>query len=138
MGSSSRSRSSTNASPPREPDVRGQIPILRVGQTLLATVHIDLRDAIAEAFQADVLTTIASELARNVWVHARRGNVVIEEMTDGLRFGIRVVFRDEGPGIPDIARVLKGGYSTARSMGLGLSGSKRLVDEFVLDSELGK
>ena len=61
-----------------------------------------------------------------------------EELFDGDRYGVRVTFRDQGPGIPDIPRVLAGGYSTAKSMGLGLSGSRRLVDDFSIDSEVGR
>jgi serine/threonine-protein kinase RsbT len=91
-----------------------------------------------DTFACAAVTTATSELARNVWVHAKRGGVTIEELTDGVRFAVRVTFRDEGPGIDDIPRVMKGGYSTARSMGLGLSGSRRLVDEFVLESVVGK
>src|SRR5262249_40422218 len=91
-----------------------------------------------DTFACAAVTTASSELARNVWVHAHRGDVLIEELTDGVRLGVRVTFRDTGPGIPDVARVLQGGYSTARSMGLGLSGSRRLVDEFLLETEVGK
>jgi len=91
-----------------------------------------------DAFALAALTTATSELTRNVWVHAGRGNALIEELTDGQRFGVRVTFRDEGPGIDDIERALAGGYSTAKTMGLGLSGSRRLVDEFLLESTPGK
>lgn len=91
-----------------------------------------------DTFATAALTTATSELTRNVWMHARRGRAVLEEVTDGARMGIRIEFRDEGPGIPDIDRVMRGGYSTARSMGLGLSGSKRLVDDFSIDSTVGK
>lgn len=91
-----------------------------------------------DTFASAALTTATSELTRNVWVHGGGGIAIIEEVTDGARFGIRVVFRDEGPGIEDVERVLKGGYSTARSMGLGLSGSRRLVDDFVIESVRGK
>jgi len=99
--------------------------------------------ALAEAHRFDVfasaaITTATSELTRNVWVHARGGVALIEEVLDDERVGIRVTFRDEGPGIDDIERVLAGGYSTAKSMGLGLSGSRRLVDEFRLDSTPGR
>jgi len=89
-----------------------------------------------DAFAIAAITTAASELARNVVVHGRGGDATIDEVTDGYRFGIRMTFRDDGPGIPDIERVLRGGYSTARSMGLGLSGSKRLVDAFEIDSKV--
>jgi serine/threonine-protein kinase RsbT len=91
-----------------------------------------------DTFAAAALTTAASELTRNVWVHARRGSATIEQLINESRFGVRVVFRDQGPGIPDVPRVLAGGFSTARSMGLGLSGSKRLVDEFTIETEVGR
>jgi serine/threonine-protein kinase RsbT len=91
-----------------------------------------------DTFAAAALTTATSELTRNVWVHARRGAATIEQLSDGSRFGVRIVFRDQGPGIPDVPRVFAGGFSTARSMGLGLSGSKRLVDEFTLETEVGR
>jgi serine/threonine-protein kinase RsbT len=90
-----------------------------------------------DAFAAAALTTASSELTRNVWVHARRGTAVIEEISDGRRAGIRLEFRDEGPGIADVERVLQGGFSTARSLGLGLSGSRRLVDDFQLETTVG-
>jgi len=91
-----------------------------------------------DTFAIAAVTTAASELARNVVVHARGGDARIEEISDGYRTGIRIVFKDAGPGIPDIARVMQGGFSTARSMGLGLSGSRRLVDDFELRSVVGE
>jgi serine/threonine-protein kinase RsbT len=99
--------------------------------------------ALAETHRFDVfasaaVTTATSELTRNVWVHAHGGVALIEEVFDDERVGIRVTFRDEGPGIEDIDRALAGGYSTAKSMGLGLSGSRRLVDEFHLESTVGR
>jgi serine/threonine-protein kinase RsbT len=99
--------------------------------------------ALAEAHHFDVfacaaVTTATSELTRNVWVHAHGGVAVLEEVSDGERAGLRVTFRDEGPGIENVERVLAGGYSTAKSMGLGLSGSRRLVDEFRLESTPGR
>jgi serine/threonine-protein kinase RsbT len=99
--------------------------------------------AVAEAqgfdtFATAALTTATSELTRNVWVYARRGQALIEEIVSAERSGIRVTFRDEGPGIADIPRVMAGGFSTARSMGLGVSGSRRLVDAFDLQSTPGR
>jgi serine/threonine-protein kinase RsbT len=91
-----------------------------------------------DAFASAAITTATSEITRNVWVHAGRGRAVIEEVSDGVRQGVRIEFRDEGPGIADLERVLAGGYSTARSMGLGLSGSRRLVDEFEIESAPGR
>ena len=90
-----------------------------------------------DTFAIAAITTATSELARNVIVHGGGGGATIDVVSDGVRSGIRIVFVDSGPGIADVARVLSGGYSTARSMGLGLSGSKRLVDEFELDSKVG-
>ena len=91
-----------------------------------------------DTFATAALTTATSELTRNVWVHAKKGAVTIEIVSDESRMGIRLTFADEGPGIPDVERVMRGGYSTARSMGLGLSGSKRLVDEFSLETQVGR
>lgn len=91
-----------------------------------------------DAFATAAITTAASELARNVWSHARGGESTVEKVIHGGRRGIRVEFRDQGPGISDLARAMAGGYSTARSLGLGLSGSKRLVDEFHIESAPGQ
>lgn len=91
-----------------------------------------------DSFATVAITTAASELARNVLVHAKGGNVRIEEVENNTRRGLRLAFTDQGPGIPDLDRVLVGGYSTAKSLGLGLSGSKRLVDEFHIDSQVGR
>ncbi len=91
-----------------------------------------------DVFLAAAVTTARSELARNVWVHAGKGTVLVERIADDDRLGVRVEFNDDGPGIENIERVLAGGYSTANSMGLGLSGSRRLVDEFSIDSAPGR
>ena len=90
-----------------------------------------------DSFATAAITTAASELARNALLHGGNGVARIDEVSDGLRIGIRVVFQDSGPGIADIPRALAGGYTTARSMGLGLSGSRRLVDDFELESARG-
>jgi serine/threonine-protein kinase RsbT len=90
-----------------------------------------------DAFATAALTTAASELARNVLVHGSGGHAIVEHLADGPRSGVRVTFVDKGKGIADIDRVLAGGYSTARSLGLGLSGTKRLVEEFDLESTPG-
>ncbi len=91
-----------------------------------------------DSFALAAVTTATSELTRNVLVHGGGGVATIEQLRNGNHLGLRVTFRDQGPGIPDIDRVMKGGYSTARSMGLGLSGSKRLVDELTVDSDVGR
>ena len=91
-----------------------------------------------DSFSSAAVTTATSELTRNVWVHAKGGVATVEEVAEGDRLGLRVRFEDRGPGIPDISRVLAGGYSTAKSLGLGVSGSRRLVDEFDIESRLGE
>lgn len=84
------------------------------------------------------LVTATSELARNTLEHGGGGEVRIEMLENGLRRGIRLTFRDQGPGISDISMALRDGYTTGSGMGLGLSGSKRLVNEFDIKSEPGR
>jgi serine/threonine-protein kinase RsbT len=91
-----------------------------------------------DAFATAALTTAVSELARNVWVHGGGGEAIIEELSDNVRFGVRCTFRDRGPGVLDVERALAGGFSTTKSLGLGLSGARRLVDVFELVTERGK
>jgi serine/threonine-protein kinase RsbT len=91
-----------------------------------------------DAFASAAMVTATSELARNVLVHGKGGAAQLDEVTSGPRVGIRLVVSDSGPGIPDIERVLAGGYSTVRSLGLGLSGTRRLVDEFAIESTVGR
>ena len=91
-----------------------------------------------DQFAGAALTTAASELSRNVWVHAQRGVARIRILRNGSRVGVELEFVDHGPGIADLNRVLAGGFSTSKSLGLGLSGTKRLVDEFDIDTKPGQ
>ncbi|HEU4416945.1 MAG TPA: anti-sigma regulatory factor [Candidatus Angelobacter sp.] len=84
------------------------------------------------------LVTAASELGRNTLDHGRGGHMIIELLEDTGRQGIRLVFEDQGPGIADIQAALKDGFTTGNGMGLGLGGSKRLVNDFHIDSAPGK
>jgi serine/threonine-protein kinase RsbT len=84
------------------------------------------------------LITAASELVRNMLKYAEGGNVTIEVVSKGRENGIRLIFRDEGPGIGDIQLAMKDGYSTGKSLGLGLPGARRLVNDFNISSELNK
>ena len=84
------------------------------------------------------LVTAASELARNVLDHGKGGQMAIEELSSGVRAGLRLAFEDQGPGIPDIELALKDGYTSGSGMGLGLGGSKRLVNEFSIESVVGQ
>ena len=84
------------------------------------------------------LITAASELVRNMLKYAGKGEVLIEVVSKGRENGIRLVFADKGPGIADLTLAMKDGYSTGKSLGLGLPGTKRLVSEFDLKSLPGK
>jgi serine/threonine-protein kinase RsbT len=84
------------------------------------------------------LVTAASELARNTLVHGGGGEMHLEALQDGARRGVRARFGDWGPGIADVEQAMKDGYSTGGGLGLGLSGSKRLVNEFMIESKPGK
>jgi len=84
------------------------------------------------------LITAASELARNMLKYGGGGVVILEIINKGRENGIRLTFSDKGPGIADIALAMKDGYSTGKSLGLGLPGTKRLVSEFSIESQLGK
>ncbi len=90
-----------------------------------------------DAFALAAVSTAASELARNTFTHGRGGCATLAVVHDGQRAGLRMKFEDEGPGIAELDRALAGGYSTRNSLGLGLSGSRRLVDEFEIESHPG-
>lgn len=84
------------------------------------------------------LITAASELVRNMLRYANGGTCLIEVVSRGRDNGVRLTFKDEGPGIPDIDLAMKDGYSTGKSLGLGLPGTKRLVNEFNIVSKVGE
>ena len=84
------------------------------------------------------LVTACSELARNTYEYGSEGSVQIEIIEDYDRLGLRMVFTDKGPGIINIDLALTDGYSTSNGLGLGLSGSRRLVNEFEITSKLGE
>lgn len=84
------------------------------------------------------VVTAASELARNLLIYGGGGEVRLEKLEEGLRGGVRVTFEDTGPGIPDIQQALSDGFTSGTGMGLGLGGAKRLVNDFNIESEVGK
>lgn len=84
------------------------------------------------------LITAASELLRNMLRYANGGSCLIEVVSRGRDNGVRLTFTDNGPGIPDLSLAMTDGYSTGRSLGLGLPGAKRLVNEFDLKSKVGE
>jgi serine/threonine-protein kinase RsbT len=85
-----------------------------------------------------LLATAISEVARNITTYAGQGVVTVAMVDDGGRRGIRVVARDDGPGIEDLERALQDGYTTGGGLGIGLPGARRLVDEFDIDSAPGR
>ncbi|WP_352430046.1 anti-sigma regulatory factor [Pyrinomonas sp.] len=85
------------------------------------------------------LATVASELARNVVKYAGRGRLIAQPLFDADgRSGLRLIFEDQGPGIADIEAAMRDGYSTGGGLGKGLPGSRRLVDEFRIESHVGR
>ena len=96
---------------------------------------VDLRFSLVDQTK---LVTAASELARNALDHGKGGEMTIESLVNGTKSGLRLTFEDQGPGIADIDQALKDGYTSGSGMGLGLGGSKRLVNEFSIESQVGK
>jgi serine/threonine-protein kinase RsbT len=114
--------------------IRSDQDVVRVRQfvrTLAVAVKLSLVDQTK-------LVTAASELARNVLRYAHRGHMFVEPLTHGERGGVRVTFEDEGPGIEDVELALRDGYSTGDSLGIGLPGAKRLVDDLSIASAPGR
>ena len=117
-----------------------QVPI-RSDQDIVAARQKGRQLAVSIGFSASEATLVAtaiSELARNIILYARRGEICLQLVEQSERRGIVVTAHDEGPGIQDIRRALQDGYSTSRSLGLGLPGVRRLMDEFDITSEVGK
>jgi serine/threonine-protein kinase RsbT len=83
------------------------------------------------------IVTAASELARNTLDYGGGGTMTIQPINDGIRHGLRLIFEDKGPGIPDIQLALRDGYTTGSGLGLGLSGAKRLSNDFSIESTVG-
>lgn len=97
--------------------------------------------ALKLGFDGSDLTLIAtaiSEVARNIITHAEHGKVKLASINNGGRHGILIVAHDEGPGIRDVSKAMQYGYSTNNGLGVGLPGAKWLMDEFDIESRLGK
>ena len=84
------------------------------------------------------LVTAVSELTRNVLLYAGKGEINIELIEAGTKKGLRITVTDEGPGIPDVDLAVTDGFSTSKGLGKGLSGTKKLMDDFSIHSEVGK
>ena len=114
--------------------IRSQEDIVRVRQ---ATRERAVAQGFSLVDQTKIVTA-ASELARNTLDYGGGGEVTIEVVYEGARKGVRLVFVDQGPGIPDVEMALKDGYTTGGGLGLGLSGARRLCNEFSIESKPGE
>ena len=113
--------------------INSDADVVRVRQ-LVRTVAVSAKMSLVDQTK---IVTAASELARNTLIYGGGGQAVVETVNDGRRQGIRATFRDEGPGIVDLDLALTDGYTTGGGLGLGLSGARRLTDEFTLESAAG-
>lgn len=114
---------------------------LRASEDIVRVRHMVRQRALELRFSLvdqTKIVTAASELARNTLDHGGGGSVRLEIVTQGTRQGLRLTFEDKGPGIPDIQLAMKDGYTTGGGLGLGLSGAKRLANEFEISSTVGE
>jgi serine/threonine-protein kinase RsbT len=119
---------------------REQVPLSSSSDIVLARQKvrqwaIDLRFSLVDQTK---LVTAASELARNALDHGHGGHMTLEVVNGLSKSGLKLIFEDNGPGIADVEQALKDGFTTGSGMGLGLGGSKRLVNEFSVESQVGK
>ena len=114
-------------------EVRSDQDVVRVRQ-LVRTVAVGVKLSLVDQTK---IVTAASELARNTLVYGGGGTVEVTRVDNGRRPGIRIVFADRGPGIADLDLAFTDGYTTGSGLGLGLSGARRLVDEFDIDTSPG-
>jgi serine/threonine-protein kinase RsbT len=120
-------------------EVKGSVPLrseadIVKSRQIVRTLTQQLKFSLVDQTK---LITAASELSRNTLVYGGGGDMDWEILDTGLRTGLTLKFRDQGPGIPDLEMALKDGWTSGKGMGLGLSGSKRLVHEFDIDSAPG-
>jgi len=114
--------------------LRSSEDIVLIRQAVRAAA-VDLRLSLVDQTK---IVTAASELARNTLDYGGGGTVRIQGLQDGGRRGLRLTFQDKGPGIPDVERALKDGYTTGNGLGLGLGGARRLSSEFAIESRPGE
>lgn len=114
--------------------IRSDQDIVRVRQAVRAWT-VELKFSLVDQTK---FITAASELARNTYQYGGEGEVHMESLQERGKIGIRLTFVDHGPGIPNIDQALTDGYTTGGGMGLGLSGAKRLSNEFAIESKVGE
>ncbi|MFJ1761275.1 anti-sigma regulatory factor [Amycolatopsis sp. NPDC088138] len=124
----------TAAGEPEEIVIRADQDVVRVRQ-LVRSYALQVKLSLVDQTK---LVTATSELARNTLIYGGGGTASVEEVADGRRKGVRASFHDDGPGIPDVTVALADGWSSGKGLGLGLGGAKRLVDQFDLDTEVGR
>lgn len=126
----------------QQPPVAGDVEVLpirsgddvvRVRQAV-RTAAVELGFSLVDQTK---LVTAASELARNTIDYGRGGDCELQVVHSGERVGLRLVFKDGGPGIADVEQALRDGYTTGNGLGMGLGGARRLVDEFHIESTVG-
>jgi len=115
-------------------DLLSESDIVRARQAVRQTA-LELRFSLVDQTK---IVTAASELARNTVVHGGGGSMTIEKLSDGVKTGLRLSFSDEGPGIPDLKLALTDGWTSGTGLGLGLSGARRLSNEFEIESSPGR
>lgn len=115
-------------------DIRSSADVVAVRQAARALAE---RTGLSLVDQTK-LVTAASELARNTLDYGGGGTVRLEALENGARRGVRLVFEDKGPGIPDVSQALKDGFTTGTGLGLGLGGARRLVNDFAIESTPGE
>ena len=114
--------------------LRSSEDIVLIRQAVRAAA-VELRMSLVDQTK---IVTAASELARNTLDYGGGGTARIQGLQDGGRRGLRLIFEDKGPGIPDVERALKDGYTTGHGLGLGLGGARRLSSEFAIESRPGE
>ena len=115
-------------------EIRGSEDVVRVRQRVRA---LAVESGLSLVDQTKIVTA-ASELARNTLDYGGGGEVRMEVVSDGGRRGVRLVFEDRGPGIPDIQTALRDGFTSGSGLGLGLGGARRLCNEFSIESKVGE
>jgi serine/threonine-protein kinase RsbT len=119
---------------PEEIAIRADEDVVRVRQ-LVRSYALQVKLSLVDQTK---LVTATSELARNTLIYGGGGTARVEQVAEGHRKGVRASFHDDGPGIPDVTVALADGWSSGKGLGLGLGGAKRLVDQFDLDTEVGR
>ena len=114
--------------------VQGSEEVVRV-RHLVRKHAVDIGFSLVEQTK---IVTAASELARNMVDYGGGGTLILEAIEDGARKGLRLIFQDEGPGIPDVEQALRDGFTTGNGMGLGLGGARRLSNQFEIKSAPGE